>query len=49
MQVVETDALKARRVEKQVFFAVGLDEPETLVRQFLDDAFGHLYLPHVVS
>jgi hypothetical protein len=42
MQVVETDALKARRVEKQVFSLPRVDEPEASVRQPFDAAFGHL-------
>jgi len=28
-------------MEKQVFFAPGLDEPEAFVRQLLDATFGH--------
>ena len=42
MQFVETDALEARRVEKQVFVVPRLDEPESPVRQLLDRAFRHL-------
>jgi hypothetical protein len=32
MQFVETDALQARGVEKQVFFLPCIDEPKALVR-----------------
>ena len=42
MQGVESDTLEARRVEKQVFSLPRVYEPEALVRQPLDTAFGHL-------
>ena len=41
MQFVETDALDRRRVEKQVFVAARVDEPEALGDQLLDSAFCH--------
>src|SRR3972149_4728146 len=41
MQVVEADALNVRRMKEEILFGSGLDESETLVRQFLNAAFGH--------
>ena len=42
LQFLETDALEGRGVEEQVFSAPYVDESKSLVRQFLDSAFGHL-------
>lgn len=42
MQLLKSDTLQAIRVEEQVFCSSCVDESETLVRQFLDAAFGHL-------
>jgi hypothetical protein len=42
MQVVETDALYARRMKEQVFVLPDIDEPEAFVRQFFNSAFGHV-------
>jgi hypothetical protein len=40
-QGVESDTLEALGMEKQVFVARRLNEPETFVRQLLDAAFSH--------
>lgn len=45
VQIFKADTLDARGVEKEVFFAARIDEPETLVRQFFNAAFGHLRVP----
>ena len=42
IQVVETHALQTFRVEEQVFGTARVDESKSLVRQFLDRAFGHV-------
>ena len=41
MQILETDTLDGGRVEKQVFVAARLDEPEALGDQLLNSAFSH--------
>jgi hypothetical protein len=49
MQGVEGDALQALRVEEQVFCSSGVNESETLVRQFLNAAFSHFYNFRVIE
>jgi hypothetical protein len=44
-QVVKTDTFEARRVEKQVFVASRVDEPEAPVRQPFDRSLCHLCIP----
>ena len=41
-QVIETDTLDRRRMEKQVFVSRRFDEPESLVHHLFDRAFGHV-------
>jgi hypothetical protein len=43
-QFLEAYALQGLRMEKQVFGATRADESKTPVRQFLDLAFGHLFV-----
>lgn len=42
VQIIETHALQAFRVEEQVFRTARVDESKSLVRQFFDRAFGHV-------
>ena len=42
LQLFEGDAFHAARMEEKVFRAARVDEPETLVRQRFDCAFGHV-------
>ena len=42
VELFECHSVEARRVEEQVLASFGVNEPKTLLRQFLDRAFCHL-------
>ncbi len=47
LQFVETDALEARFVEEQGFFAPRVDESEAFLRHVFDNVFFHLCFPRI--